>query len=92
MRITIVIIVICRSFRWPGFSSKCKNAESVHSEGMMQISSLLSIFPLVPKCQGIPVTDKSVNDKGLQAVLTVSMSCGYCQEGSECRWNSSKWP
>lgn len=68
-----------------GFKSKCKNAEHVHTvEGMMQISSLVSNFSLVPKFQGISVTDKSVNDKGLQAVLTVSLSCGHCQEGSEC--------
>lgn len=88
----IIIIVICRSFHWPGFRSKCENAECVHSEGMVQISSLLYIFPLVPKFQGISVTDKSVDDKGLQAVLAVSLSCGYCKEGSECRWNSYKLP
>lgn len=63
-----------------------------YSEGMIQISSLLSIFPLVLKFQRISVTNKSVNDKGLQAVLTVSLSCGYCKEGSEYRWNTFKLP
>lgn len=56
----------------------------------MQISSLLSIFLLVLKFQGISVTAKSVNDEGLQAGLTVS--CGYCKEGSECRRNIYKLP
>lgn len=58
----------------------------------MPVSSLLSIFLLVPKCQVISVTDQSVSDKRLQAVLTVSLSCGHCKEGLECRWNSHKLP